>query len=130
MSTPYYLAVWSADREVSNEDAAKQYAGFARETGAGEFNESVHGFFSEFVESMYQFYAELMPDDHETYTTTEKNLESIPLVGELEIADDHLIIGLAQERHGAVLPLIWNLAEVYGLVCYDLQTAKVHEPRM
>lgn len=78
---------------------------------------------------MYQFYSELTQDEHDAHPTTEKNPESSPSLCEIEIADDHVVIGLAQERYGTVLPLIWELPEIVGLVCFDPQTAKVHEPR-
>ena len=59
---------------------------------------------------------------------TDEEMESSPWACALEVAEDHVIMSLLKEWYADAFPLILTLAGVYGLICYDPQTAEVHVP--
>jgi hypothetical protein len=113
----YYLAAWSVDGEISYKNAAQRYALFATQLPSGRFDERV-----------YRFYSELTRRYPEIEMTTDEKMESSPWACGLELADDHVIMALLEGWCAAAFPVILNLAESHGLVCYDPQTAKVYVP--
>lgn len=119
MGRRYYLAVWSTDRELSEGEAAAEYAAFIAEAPRlGRFNSLAYGFYNEIVRRY--------PDIE---TIPEEDLESSPWACSLEFEEDYAIVGLLPECRHSVIPVILALADAYSLVCYDPQNAKVHLPR-
>ncbi len=120
VGSPYYLAVWSADRGLSEDEAATEYAAFIAEAPRlGRFNYLAYWFYNEVVRRYPDI--EMIP---------EEDLKSSPWACSLEFSEDHVIMGLLPERRHCVVPVILALADAYSLVCYDPQSAKVYPPRL
>ena len=117
MTKNHYLAVWAVSDKISQKDAAQQYALFTAQLPSGRFNQGV-----------YRFYSELTRHYPEIEMMTDEEMESNPWACGLELADDYVNMALLEEWYAGALPLILNLAGLYGLICYDPQTAKVHVP--
>ena len=77
---------------------------------------------------VYRFYCQLTSHYPELEMMTDEEMESSPWACALEVAEDHVIMSLLKEWYADAFPLILTLAGVYGLICYDPQTAEVHVP--
>ena len=114
----FYLGVWSSERELSDKDAAKRYAALAegQDVPAG-FNGAV-----------YAFVVELTSHYPDIDAVAEEDMDSCPWACSLDVSESHVIMALTQDNYASVFPLVLQLADRHGLVCYDPQNAKVHLP--
>ena len=117
-STNFYLGVWRSDSAISAQDAAKRYAALAEGQDVP----------SGFQEAVYAFCSELTRHYPSIDMVLEEELDSCPWACALEVTDYHVIMALLPDKYPTILPLVLQLADQHGLVCFDPQNAKVHLP--
>ena len=113
----HYLAVWGGRDALSNRDAAKYYAALQEGKAPQAFDAAVYAFSS----ALTRHYPDLE-------MVPEEDLDASPWASAPEISGNYMIVALRAERFAEVFPLILQLAEEYGLVCFDPQNTKVHLP--
>jgi hypothetical protein len=113
----FYLAVWAGQKPVSNREAAKYYDSLQSGNVVSPFDESV-----------YAFSCALTNRFPDLDMIAEDDVDSSPWASGLELAGGHMIMVLRPERYAEAFPLILQLAEQHGLVCFDPQNIKVHLP--
>ena len=117
LTKTFYMAVWNAGTCLSDKDAARRYASFSVERTVSRFDEGV-----------YQFYSALTRYYPDTDMLSEEELDSSPWACAMEAAGDHIVIGVMPDWCAKVFPLILELANTHGLVCFDPQNVKVYPP--
>ena len=113
----FYLAVWSAENGISDQDASRHYLAFSADDVVGKFDGAV-----------YRFYCAITGYYPEIEMMMDEELDSSPWACGLEFSGDHVIMGLLTDWCAEVFPLILKLAEANGLVCFDPQNFKVYLP--
>lgn len=58
----------------------------------------------------------------------EEDLDSSPWACALEISGSHVLLAMRPEQYSNAFPVILQLADQHGLVCFDPQNGKVHLP--
>ena len=115
--TSFRLAVWRNEETLSHKDAAKHYEALMAGSSSQTFSEAVYGFCSDL--------SHRYPDPD---ALSDDQLESCPWACALDFSGCHVIISLMPDRYAEVFPLILELADRYGLICYDPQNDIVHRP--
>ena len=113
----FYLGVWSGEDPPTHQDAARQYAAFLERKQPAVFNEAVYTFYTELI----RYYPN--PD-----LVAEEDQDSCPWVSATEASGDFVQMVLKWERYAEVFPLVLQLAEKHGLVCFDPQNSNMHLP--
>ena len=113
----FYCAVWIDARVLSHKEAEKHYAAMLAGNTAQAFNGSVYAFLTDLTRR----YPE--PDE-----LADEEIETCPWACALEVSGESVIMGLLPHRYAEVFPLIIELADKYGLVCFDPQNTVVHLP--
>ncbi|MBZ5575972.1 MAG: hypothetical protein LAP40_05370 [Acidobacteriia bacterium] len=113
-----YLGLWESDHAISDKQAAKRFAELLEGRGVP----------SEFNGGVYAFCADLTAHYPEIDMVPEEDLESCPWACAMESSAFHVILALRPDGYPKVFPLILQLADVHGLVCFDPQVFKVHLP--
>ena len=111
----FHCAVWIDARVLSHKEAAKHYAALLEGNAAGTFNPSVY----RFVTDLTRRYPE--PDES-------VDDDSSPWACALEICGESVMMALMPARYADVFPVILQLSDKYGLVCFDPQNNIVHLP--
>ena len=111
----FHCAVWIDGRVLSHKEAAKHYAALLEGNPAPTFDRSVYAFVTELTRR----YPELdeFADD-----------PSCPWACALDFSGEAVIMALMPERYADVFPVILQLSDKYGLVCFDPQNTIVHLP--
>ena len=117
-SMNFYLGIWSSESAPSDKDAAERYAALAagQDVPTG-FNAAV-----------YAFYIELTSHYLDIEMVAEEERDSCPWACALEVSGVHVIMAMRPDKYANVFPLVLQLADRHGLVCFDPQNAKVHLP--
>lgn len=114
----FYLGVWSSENALSERDAAKRFAALT------EGQDVPTGFYA----SVYAFRSELTSHYPDIDMVAEEDLGSCPWACALEVSEFHVIMVLLPDKYTSILPLVLQLADQHGLVCFDPQQAKLHLP--
>jgi hypothetical protein len=114
---PFGCAVWIDARVLTHKEAAKHYAGLLEAKAPQEFSRSVYAFFIDLTRR----YPE--PDE-----LNDEELNSCPWACALDLSGESVLMALTQDRYAEVFPVILELADKYGLVCFDAQNTIVHLP--
>ena len=112
----FYLGVWRSETTLSDKDAAKRYVALS------EGQEIPKGFDA----GVYKFHAQLTDMYPDLDLIPEDEEESSPWACSLEVSSTHVIMAIQPEWYTRVFPVILQLADQHGLVCYDPQNEKVH----
>ena len=113
----FFLAVWPERRALSDKDAARYYTQLVEGRAPQAFDESVYGFSCALTGRFPDL--EMIED---------ADLDSSPWASALEVAGSHILMAVRPELFSSVFPVILQLAEEHGLVCFDPQNTKVHLP--
>ena len=114
----FYLGIWSSESALSDKSAAQRYAALF------EGNDIPTGFDA----AIYAFCSQLTSRYPDIETVAEEELDSCPWACALEISGIHVIMALRKDKYTDVFPLVLELADQHGLVCFDPQNTKVHLP--
>jgi len=114
----FCLGVWNSPTTVSNEEAAGRYLVLSDERSAP----------SVFDGRVYAFYYHLTRVYPEIELVPESEIEACPWAGAIVMAGGHVIVPILPEKSGEVVPVVVDLAEQYGLTCFDPQAGKVYLP--
>ena len=114
----FYLGVWRSEGPLSDKRAAEQYARLL------EGNDLTQGF----DPGIYAFCAQLARCYPELDSLSEDEQDSSPWASALEVSGCHAILAFRPERYRDAFPMVLQLADQHGLVCFDPQNRKVHLP--
>jgi hypothetical protein len=114
----YKLAVWHSERAVSGKEAAELYIKlFEQQKIPIEQHIDVYAFCNE-LDARYP----------EIDMVAEEALDACPWSCTHDRSGAHVIVSMLDEKNAEVMPLILELAEKYGLVCFDPQTNQLRLP--
>lgn len=117
-SERFYLGVWSSDTAISDREAADLYVTMSD----GRYPPN------EFNAEVYSFYCRLIQCYPEIDLVPENELEACPWACALDVSDSHLIMAIQPNKSYSVVPVVLELAEQHGLICFNPQSGKVHLP--
>jgi hypothetical protein len=113
----FHCAVWIDGGVPSHKEAAKHYDALLDGKVPQEFNRSVYAFFTDLTRR----YPE--PDE-----LTDEDLDSCPWACGLEMSGESVLMAVLPDCYTEVFPVIMELADKYGLVCFDAHNTIVHPP--
>ena len=113
----FNCAVWIDTRDLSRKAAAKHFDALLEGKIPQEFDRSVYAFFTDLTRRFPE------PDEF-----TDEEMDGCPWACALENSGESVIMALLPDRHIEVFPVILELADKYGLVCFDAQNTIVHLP--
>ena len=114
----YKIAIWHSERAISGKEAATLYRKlFEQEKIPIEQHIDVYGFCNE-LDARYP----------EIDMVAEEALDFCPWSCSHDRSGAHVILSMLDEKSAEVIPLVLELAEKYGLVCFDPQANQVHLP--
>ena len=109
------LAVWHSQTSISEKEAADVYQQLYEQQRIPSLQHV----------DVYAFYNELIARYPDVDTLTD---DASPWASSFDRSGFHVMMFMLEERADEVIPLVLELAEMYGLVCFDPQTKKVHLP--
>jgi len=112
------LAVWHSQKAISEKEAADVYQMLYEQQQIPSVQHV----------DVYAFYNELTARYPDLDTLTDEEIEASPWACCFDRSGYHVIMFMLEQRADEVVPVILELAEMYGLVCFDAQTNKVHLP--
>jgi hypothetical protein len=110
-------AVWIDTRDLSHKAAAKHFDALLEGKIPQAFDRSLYAFFTDLTRRFPE------PDEF-----TDEEMDGCPWACALENSGESVIMALLPDRHVEVFPVILELADKYGLVCFDVQNTIVHLP--
>ena len=117
-SSRFYLGVWHSRSAISDKDAARQFAALLEGKEV----------FQSWNAAVYRFLTQLTGLYPDIDTLPEDKVDDSPWACSIEVSGDHVIMALRLDRYASVFPVIMQLANHHGLVCFDPQNFKVHLP--
>jgi len=117
----YDLAVWFADRILSDEQALQQYHELCDENIS---DLTPHPSIGNFYLELYKIYPEIddVPDDKL------RDFDFSPWSVEYELSDRHLMLSCVWSHADSLHDLVLDLAKKHGLAVFDPQKIKIHYP--
>ena len=112
------LAVWHSQKAISEKEAADLYQMLYEQQRIPSLQHV----------DVYAFYNELTARYPDLDTLADEEIEASPWASSFDRSGFHVIMFMLEQRADEVVPVILELAEMYGLVCFDAQTNKVHLP--
>jgi hypothetical protein len=106
------LCVFHTGRPLTNEDAAERYAALCREEDRDRWIEP-----SPHVRAFYEELTGLFPDDGGSNDPW--------AAGPLDHSDGHVIMNMPASKASEIRPIVLELAEKHGLVCFDPQSGRI-----
>jgi hypothetical protein len=112
------LAVWHSEKAISEKEAAGVYQ---------KLYEQQRVPIEQHVD-VYAFYNELTARYPDLDMVADEDIDASPWASSLDRSGFHVIMFMLEQRADEVVPVVLELTEKYGLVCFDPQTKKVHLP--
>jgi len=112
------LAVWHSQRAISEKEAADVYQELYEQQRIPSLQHV----------DVYAFYNELIARYPDVDTLADEDIDASPWASSFDRSGFHIIMFMLEERADEVVPVVLELAEMYGLVCFDPQTKKLHLP--
>jgi hypothetical protein len=78
--------------------------------------------------NVYAFYNDLTARYPEIDMLAEEDIDASPWASSLDRSGFHVIMFILEDRAEEVIPVVLELAERFGLICFDPQSKKVHLP--
>ena len=112
------LAVWHTEKAISEKEAEGVYQ---------KLYEQQRVPIEQHVD-VYAFYNELTARYPEIDMLAEEDIDASPWASSLDRSGFHVIMFILEDRAEEVIPVVLELAERFGLICFDPQSKKVHLP--
>lgn len=114
------LGVWYSPQSLSDAEAGECFAAF-RSDGGVTCRVAGNERLAEFVDALTSRYPQI--DD-----LADDQIDACPWNVPFDVSEAHVTIPIMWSRMTEIAPVVMELAERHGLVCYDPQSRKVHLP--
>ena len=114
------LDVWYSSRPLTVAEADEHYSAF-RGNGNGDGQAATDERLTRFVDELTSRYPQI--DD-----VADDEIDACPWSLAFDLSPTHVRMPVMWTRAEEIAPVVMELAERHGLVCYDPQSRKVHLP--
>ncbi len=120
------LGVWYSSRSLTAAEADECYSAF-HASGNGKGNGNANGQATT-DERLTRFVHELTSRYPQIDDVADDEIDSCPWSVSFDLSPTHVKMPVMWTRAEEIAPVVMELAERHGLVCYDPQSRKVHLP--